>query len=81
MSKSKHLAMQSIQETSAEQTLFPTEVGPNSPVSEEVLGAVRVSGGVDEPYLVKARSGVNNNRKEFSSSFRGNVSPVQVQAQ
>ena len=43
--------MQSIKETSAEQTLFPTEVGPNSPVSEEVLGAVRVSGGVDGRYI------------------------------
>jgi hypothetical protein len=51
MSKSKHLAMQSIKETSAEQTLFPTEVGPNSPVSEEVSGAVRVSGGVDGRYI------------------------------
>jgi hypothetical protein len=46
-----HLATQSIKEPSAEQTLFPTEVGPNSPVSEEVLGAVRVSGGVDERYI------------------------------
>ncbi|MFC5482642.1 hypothetical protein, partial [Microvirga aerilata] len=46
-----HLAMHSIKEPSAEQTLFPTEVGPSSPVSEEVLGAVRVSGGVDERYI------------------------------
>jgi hypothetical protein len=38
-------------ETSAEQTLFPTEVGRNSPVSEEVLGAVRISGGVDGRYI------------------------------
>ena len=43
--------MQSIKEPSAEQTLFPTEVGLNSPVSEEVLGAVRVSGGVDGRYI------------------------------
>ncbi|MGF9762121.1 hypothetical protein AAII07_43770, partial [Microvirga sp. 0TCS3.31] len=41
MSKSKHLAMQSKKETSAEQTLFPTEVGPQCPVSEEVLAASR----------------------------------------
>src|SRR5215213_1525218 len=38
-------------ETSAEQTLFPTEVGRNSPVSEEVLGAVRISSGVDGRYI------------------------------
>ena len=38
-------------ETSAEQTLFPTEVGHNSPVSEEVLGAVHISGGVDGRYI------------------------------
>ncbi|MEE1658381.1 hypothetical protein VB618_19455, partial [Microvirga sp. CF3062] len=51
MSKSMHLSMQSIKETSAEQTLFPTEVGPSSPVSEEALGAVRISGGVDGRYI------------------------------
>ena len=51
MSKSTCPTKETEKETSAEQTLFPTEVGPNSPVSEEVLGAVLVSGGVDGRYI------------------------------
>jgi hypothetical protein len=51
MSKSNLPPHQTIKETSAEQTLFPTEVGHIGPVSEEVLGAVRVSSGVDGRYI------------------------------
>ena len=51
------------------------------PEPEAFPAAVRPNRAVDEAYLANGPPDVNNNRKEFESSFRGNAAAAQVQTQ